>query len=63
MKVKYSEFTFIWLINYIQRVIKPVINTEYFTENENVHSNDFSNGVYQCTLNYRKFIKIKIRHH
>ena len=64
MKVKYSEFTFIWLINYIQRVVKPVINVEYlilhsvpnkktmkfyekmgmnyFTENENVHSSDFS---------------------
>ena len=66
MKVKYSEFTFIWLINYIQRVIKPVINVEYlilhsvptkktlkfyekmgmkyFTENENIHKSDFSNG-------------------
>lgn len=29
MKIKYSEFTFIWLINYIQRVVKSVVNVEY----------------------------------
>ena len=73
IKVKYSEFTFIWLINYIQRVIKPVVNVEYlilhsvpnkrtlkfyekmgmkyFTENENVHSSDFSKG---CVPMYLK---------
>ncbi|MCM1236203.1 MAG: hypothetical protein NC489_39475 [Ruminococcus flavefaciens] len=66
IKAKYSEFTFIWLINYIRKVIQPVLNVEYlilhsvpnkktlkfyekmgmnyFTENENVHTSDFSNG-------------------
>ncbi len=66
MKIKYSEFTFIWLINYIRKVIQPVMNVEYlilhsvpnkktlkfyenmgmnyFTENENIHKSDFSNG-------------------
>lgn len=29
MKLKYSEFTFLWLINYIQRIVKPVVNVEY----------------------------------
>ncbi len=28
-RLKYSEFTFLWLINYIQKVIKPVVNVEY----------------------------------
>lgn len=64
LKLKYSEFTFLWLIKYIQKVVKPVVNVEYlilhsvpkkhtlkfyekmgmkyFTENETVHSSDFS---------------------
>lgn len=65
-ELKYSEFTFRWLIAYIQNRIKPMINIEYlilhsvpnqntlkfyekmgmkyFTENESVHSSDFSDG-------------------